>query len=146
MSEDKTLFTPEQQELAFELWKIIKDFKLLDPKNTPDIYDIEANRRSGSASLLDYYKPEFRSINNPIYQYVACWQSYLSYAKIHGFPMNKKGTKHNDNSNERRGMLNHLTAYLGHKPTSKDLKEFFQLPPEFDEICEVIDRDIKSLL
>jgi hypothetical protein len=140
------LFMPEQNELLIELMQLVTNFKYKDPSNPPTLHEVLGNRISKTNNLRERIKPEFVDVVSPMSLYVHYWQSYLVYAGMHGRASNKKGTKHHDTSKKRLSDLKKLAKSLGHQPTGKDLKEFFQLPPKFDEICEVIDRDIKKIV
>jgi hypothetical protein len=146
MIEDNRLFTDEQSEQLVELMKVIINSKYKDPDNVPSIKERMKNFSSNRGSILENLKPGAYDINNPETRFREHWRNYVTYFGIHGVQKNKKGTKFHNTSAERTRDLKYLARYLGHNPTSTDLKEFFQLPSEFDSLCESIDKDIQNLI
>jgi hypothetical protein len=45
----------------------------------------------------------------------------------------------------RRKEIKRITKQLSYVPSGDALKKFYNLPEKFDELCNVIDKDIKSL-
>jgi hypothetical protein len=144
---NKRLFSPEQQDKLIPLVLAIMNSKFLDPANPPTGLDIINNLRKRPADRVEYYKPGASDFADPEVWIRELWQQYVEQATLHERPMNKTGTRLNNTDSKRRHALKQLAKYLGHPPTASDLKVAFPNVKELDRsLTNVLDRDMKRLL
>ena len=141
----KELFKAEQSSLIAELKKIVINFKYKNPLNPFSAKDMFKSYGKGNEGLKAHYKPEFADLLSPTSLYLDFWNYYLTSLFVHGKASNKKGNKKLNTTSKRRTEIKRLKAVLGYKPSSRDLIKAFGLSEKFDEICRVIDEDIKKI-
>lgn len=142
MSKIETL-TTEQRNLLFDLTRVITNSKFKDPLNPPTTKEVA---QKYGKNMSDLYKPEAYDYSNPETLALEHWHQYILSAALHGTPKNQKQTTHHDTSKQRRKTLTRMVKLMGNQPSTEYLKTKFQLPEAYDEVCEIIDEDIKSLI
>lgn len=141
----KELFRAAQAGLIAELKKIVVNFKYKKPLDPHSAKDMFKSYGKGNEDLKAHYKPEFTDLLSPTSLYLDFWNYYLTNLFVHGKPSNKKENKKLNTTVKRRTEIKRLKAILGYKPSSRDLVKAFELPEKFEEICRVIDEDIKKI-
>lgn len=140
----KELFRTDQRSLIAELMKIVINFRYKTPLNPHSAKDMFKSYGNGKEDIKAPYKPTFADLLSPDSLYLGFWNFYLTNLFLHG-KLSKKSNKRLNTKLKRRTEIKRLKKILGHKPSSIDLIKAFKLPGKFDEICKVIDEDIKKL-
>jgi len=133
----------EQRKLLFGIKSIIFDSKLLDPSKKPTPLEVSNSFRKDGEKV---FKAEAYDYSIPDEAYLSYWELYLADAALHGTPKNGKMITHRDTTKERRKYINKMLKMAKGTPTTEYLKTKFQLSAEYDEICEILDEDIKNLV
>ena len=134
----KELFRTDQTSLIAELMKIVINFRYKTPL-TPD-----SAKGMFKEDPKAHYKPTFADLLSPDSLYLDFWNFYLTNLFLHG-KFSKKSNKRVNTKLKRRIEIKRLKKVLGYKPSSSDLRKAFKLPEKFDEICKIVDEDIKKL-
>jgi hypothetical protein len=140
----KRLFRADQADLIAELMKIVINFRYKTPLNPDSAKDMFKSYGKGNEGTKAQYKPTFADLLSPDSLYLDFWNYYLTNLFLHG-KLSKKSNKWINTKLKRRTEIKRLKKILGYKPSSRDLRKAFELPEKFDEICKVIDGDIKKL-
>ena len=143
---DETLISQEQQSRVISALKEILNSQFKDPSNPPTAQEILNSYTKGRGEAEKYYKADAYDFSNPKTLYRVYWYEYLTNLVIQGQPSNKKGTKRYDTAQKRKKSVNQIAKYLGHSPSSSDLRAAFPTITELDdEIFHIIDNDLKRL-
>jgi len=127
-----------------ELNARISNFPYKDPMNRPDHDVLEASFRGPNPTFKQYYADDY-DLESMKTKYQYAWQSYLTYAFLHGRPSNKKATNFFDTRKDRLNSVVFMYNYLRRQPTSKDLVEAFPYITDFDkQYLKAIDKDLKT--
>jgi hypothetical protein len=140
----KELFGKDQTGLIAELMKIVINFRYKTPLNPHSAKDMFKSYGKGNEDIKAQYKPTFADLLSPDSLYLDFWNFYLTNLFLHG-KVSKKSNKRLNTKLKRRTEIKRLKKILGYKPSSTDLRKAFDLPEKFNDICKVIDWDIKKL-
>ena len=140
-----TLITPEQEDKLINTWKEIMNSKYVDPSNPPTAQEMIKSYLKGRGETQKHYKPGTYDFSNPETMYKEYWEQYVSFLALHHKLINTKGTERREKA--RKSVAKKLAKYLRRTPTATDLKSAFPSLTELDdEICQVIDKDLASLV
>jgi hypothetical protein len=140
----KELFRTDQRSLIAELMKIVINFRYKNPSDPHSKKDMFKGYGVGNEGIKDQYKPTYADLLSPDSLYLDFWNFYLTSLFLHG-KLSKKSNKRLNTKLKRRTEIKRMKKVLGHKPSSIDLIKAFRLPEKFNEICKVVDEDIKKL-